>query len=291
MALTNHHEPGVEQSPGGSSQEQLAGTRRSIWTLVIAGLALLILGWATVTLHSTEPAHIIAKTVIFLVLGSYGFSAAVFVRRLAVDMEKKLRLNLLVHNLELETMAMRDDLTQLFNRRYLFERLEQELAAARGFERPMSVIVIDIDSLKDVNDTYGHRTGDRLLAAFGRFLLAQTRASDVPARIGGDEFAVILPDTAESAAEVMMNRLQQALESSQLLDEQEAAISLSASLGVSGYPWGGDTVDAILGQADASMYANKRARKSVLTLPADEESGGAPVPTMFRRMSSEDASG
>jgi hypothetical protein len=97
--------------------------------------------------------------------GSFGVSAIVLVafagyvfvseraaRRMTVGLEKRLRLSLLVHNMELENMAMQDDLTQLFNRRYFFDRLERELETAKAFNRPLSVMVIDLDGMKQVND-------------------------------------------------------------------------------------------------------------------------------------------
>jgi diguanylate cyclase (GGDEF)-like protein len=197
-------------------------------------------------------------------------------------MEKRLRLDLLVHNMELENMAMRDDLTRLFNRRYFFDRLERELETARGFQRPLSVLLVDVDQLKAVNDTYGHRTGDEVLTNFGQFLLGQTRASDMPARIGGDEFAVILPDTSESAAEVMVSRIQKALENTDLIDNPGLTLRLSASLGLSGFPWGGESVDEIMLKADASMYADKRSRRQLTTAAA--VAGAAPeVPAIYRK--------
>jgi diguanylate cyclase (GGDEF)-like protein len=159
-------------------------------------------------------------------------------------------------------MAMRDDLTQLFNRRYFFERLERELQTAKGFQRPLSVLLIDMDSLKELNDTYGHRAGDIALEAFGRFLLQQTRASDVPARIGGDEFAVILPDTNETQANVMIERLTKALEKTDLVDDEKISLQLGASLGLAGYPWCGEDADTLVQKADAAMYAMKHARKN-----------------------------
>ncbi len=263
-----------------AKQPRSQPSTRHIWALRIAGVVLVLFGWVIATANDLSPQHMVINAVAFGGLAVYGLVAAAASRRISVNLEKRLRLDLLVHNMELENMAMRDDLTRLFNRRYFFDRLERELETSRGFQRPLSVLLIDIDQLKAVNDTYGHRTGDEVLANFGQFLLGQTRASDVPARIGGDEFAVILPDTSESAAEVMISRIEKALEVTDLIDSDQLTLHLTASLGVSGFPWGGEGVDAIMQQADASMYANKHARRQ----PAASVSKSASeVPDIYRK--------
>jgi len=244
-------------------------SNRHVLIFQLGGLVLLVLGWAIATLDHPTPKHMVFNGIAFGGLAVYAVIAAAASRRASVNIEKKLRLDLLVHNMELENMAMRDDLTHLFNRRYFFDRLERELQTARGFQRPLSVLLVDLDELKSVNDTYGHRIGDEVLANFGQFLLSQTRASDVPARIGGDEFAIILPDTSEAAAEVMVSRIRKGLETTSLVDEDNLSLVLTASLGISGYPWGGEGVDAIMQKADASMYADKRARKRAAAAAVD----------------------
>ena len=258
-------------------------TNRQIWVIRIGGLVLVLFGWGITSIPHFDTAQVGLNAVAFGGLAVYAFAAAGLSRRIAVNTEKRLRLDLLVHNIELENMAMRDDLTQMFNRRYFFDRLERELQTARGFQRPLCVLLIDVDQLKAVNDTYGHRAGDEALANFGRFLLSQTRASDIPARIGGDEFAIILPDTSENAAEVMITRIQKALENTDLMDDPSLTLSLGASLGAAGYPWDGDSVDTIMQQADASMYANKLARKQSAMSGESTDKVTAKVPTAFRK--------
>ena len=255
-----------------------------VWLLRIGGILLVVFGWGIASLHDLTVEHGVLNAIAFGCLAVYAFTAATASRRMSVNLEKKLRLDLLVHNMELENMAMRDDLTRLFNRRYFFNRLERELETARGFQRPLAVLLVDVDQLKAVNDTYGHRVGDEVLTNFGHFLLGQTRASDVPARIGGDEFSIILPDTSESAAEVMVSRIQKALETTNLIDEDGLTLNLTASLGISGFPWGGDSVDTIMQQADASMYADKRARRQAVKHSPENGNDDAPaVPVIFRK--------
>jgi diguanylate cyclase (GGDEF)-like protein len=252
-----------------------AELQRGLWLVRLAGVIILFAGWIAVTTGEFGGASVLIQTIIFIALGAYAFAAAAWSRKVSVSMERKMRLGLLVHNMELENMAMRDDLTQLFNRRYFFERLERELQTARGFNRPLSVLLIDMDSLKELNDTYGHRTGDLALGAFGRFLLQQTRASDVPARIGGDEFAVILPDTNETQANIMVERLTKALEKTDLVDDENVSLQLGASLGLAGYPWSGEDSDTLVQKADAEMYAAKHARKQAAKQAAKREAVAA----------------
>lgn len=241
---------------------------RDIWLLRAAGAVIMVAGWLAVTMGPFA-GNFMVETLIFSALGAYAFTAAAWTRRQSVSMERKMRLGLLVHNMELENMAMRDDLTQLFNRRYFFDRLDRELQTARGFNRPLAVLLIDLDNLKEVNDTYGHRTGDQVLEAFGRFLLQQTRASDVPARVGGDEFAVILPDTNEQQAGIAIDRLTRALEKTDLIDDDNVSLQLGASLGFAGFPWSGEDADTLVQKADADMYQVKHSRKEAAKREAD----------------------
>src|SRR3972149_2217760 len=150
-------------------------------------------------------------------------------------------------------MALRDELTRGFNRRCLFDRLGRELDPASGFERPLGYIAIEMRSLAHLNDTYGYEAGDQVLAAFGRFLMDCSRASDIPARVSGHKFGVILPDTSKRGAYTMVERLAQSMSTSPLLGDARLDGELVVSFGVSGYPWGGDTAGAIIRQAEIEV--------------------------------------
>lgn len=235
---------------------------RNIWIFRGVGVFLLASGWAAMLARSGfGTTDFFLNTLILSVLGAYAFVTAARTRRAAVNTEKRLRLGLLVHNMELENMAMQDDLTQLFSRRYFFDRLEREFETARAFKRPLSIIVADVDAMKAVNEIHGHRAGDEVLRAFGRFLLDHTRGSDIPARVGGNEFAIILPDTPVALANALKTRLAKKLAGLDLIDRNELTLKVEASFSCAGFPETAESVDELIQQADASMYTVKHERK------------------------------
>jgi diguanylate cyclase (GGDEF)-like protein len=235
------------------------------WGLRILGAAFVLIGGATLSLaHVSELGwefHAInALICVSVVLMAYALAA--ISRRSHVQLERRYRARLFIRNLELQDMAMRDDLTQLFNRRYFFERLRRELDRARSLQSPLAILVLDVDRLKGVNDTYGHKVGDMVLSSLARLLVKCTRTSDIPARLGGDEFGVVMPETDKDGAFAVAKRLQQALEVTPVYEQNGDSLKLSVSLGVSGFPWGGDTVDEVVQWADTHVYAAKTSRNN-----------------------------
>lgn len=243
-------------------------SRRARWLLRAVGVAVLTLGWAAVSLRDFGAGAFIVDTVVFIAMALYAFTAAAVSRSHAVSEERKIRLRLLVHNMELENMSMRDELTQVFNRRYLFDRLERELDTAKGFQRPLAYIAIELRSLAHLNDTYGYEVGDQVLAAFGRFLMDCTRASDIPARVSGNKFGVILPDTSKRGAYTMVERFAQSLSTASLMGDERLDGALVVSFGVSGYPWGAEGAGAIVRQAEIAMDADLSVPEAVKSIPA-----------------------
>jgi diguanylate cyclase (GGDEF)-like protein len=201
-------------------------------------------------------------SIIFLNAAFCGFALVAHSRKTHVGLERRYRARLFIRNLELQDMAMRDDLTQLFNRRYFFERLRRELDRARSLQSPLAILVLDVDQLKGVNDTYGHKAGDMVLANLAKLLVKCTRTSDTPARLGGDEFGVIMPETDKDGAFAVANRLQRALDVNPVYEQDGDSLKMKVSLGVSGFPWGGDTVDELVQWADTHMYAAKTSHKN-----------------------------
>lgn len=268
-----------------SAANEQKRAEREVWLFRLAGVGLLLAGWVVVaTSHGFGSPTFLIETIVLAGLGVFGFAAAARTVRMAVNTEKRLRLGLLVHNMELEKMAMQDDLTQLFNRRYFFDRLERELETAKAIQRPLSVIAMDLDGLKEINDTHGHHAGDEVLENVGRFLLGQIRACDIPARVGGDEFAIILPDTPAPQASTLMTRLEQRLATLNIVDRNELTLTIRASLGCATYPDAGETLDELIQQADTAMYAQKDEHK--VGPHRDGHDGLTPVPSVFRRVES-----
>ena len=250
--------------------------RRLRWLLRIIGLICSVGGAAAVIGAGIALDRIlfcIVAAAVFLALFLLNTVLAVISRKAHVDVERRYRARLFIRNLELQDMAMRDDLTQLFNRRYFFERLRRELDRARSLQSPLAILIFDVDHLKAINDTYGHKVGDVALTNLAKLAVGCVRTTDIPARLGGDEFGVIMPETDKDGAFSLAKRLQRALEVTPVYEENGASLTLNISLGVSGFPWGGDNVDEVVQWADTHMYAAKTSKKGdanhVPTAPAE----------------------
>ena len=163
---------------------------------------------------------------------------------------------------ELERLVVSDPLTGLYNRRYLIERLGQEMNRVDRYGGKLAFAMIDLDGFKPVNDKYGHVFGDRLLRAVASEISRSLRTPDVAARYGGDEFGVILPQTQPEGALRVCERIRKAVE--QLaLNAGEAPVSVTATLGVADYPAEGiATAEELVHAADEALYGAKRAGKN-----------------------------
>ncbi len=161
---------------------------------------------------------------------------------------------------EVRRQATTDELTGLVNRRRFLEALETELERARMFETPFSVVLLDLDDFKRINDDYGHHGGDLALHAFGHLLAEHVRDFDVAARLGGEEFAILLPQTRAEAAAVVAGRIRSALTTAWISVSDSERVRLTASFGVAESSFGQGTAE-LLRRADDAMYAAKRAGK------------------------------
>jgi two-component system cell cycle response regulator len=161
-------------------------------------------------------------------------------------------------------LATHDVLTGLFNRRYFERRMKEEIAHARRHKRAFSIVLLDLDHFKLVNDTYGHEHGDRVLCHVAKVLESQVRQDDVACRFGGEEFVLLLRDTPAMAARVVANRLRAALASKPLpLGPDGELRHVTFSAGVAGADErNGFAVDDVVARADAALYRAKDAGRN-----------------------------
>lgn len=174
---------------------------------------------------------------------------------------------------ELERMAITDPLTGLFNRRYFFEVAQKEFLKSIRYNRPLSVVLFDIDMFKSINDTYGHLAGDQILAQIGVILTQKERETDLSARYGGEEFVLLLPETDCEGARNTAERLRSLLETSPIYYENHK-IQFTASFGVAGignrdYP---ETFDYLILQADKALYEAKRISRNTVICSCETQS-------------------
>ena len=175
-----------------------------------------------------------------------------------------------------ERLARTDALTGLANARAFTERLRQELARAQRDHTPLCLAYIDVDNFKRVNDAHGHAAGDELLRNIAQAIRETVRASDVAARIGGDEFAVLFVGARDDAAEAAAQRL---LASLVRIGELYPDLKLGASIGMARYPTPAATAEEMIRDADAAMYEAKRRGRGrvVLSPPAAPAEAASPA--------------
>jgi diguanylate cyclase (GGDEF)-like protein len=166
---------------------------------------------------------------------------------------------------ELKRLSITDPLTGLLNRRYLQDRLEEELARSKRYGRNMCLLMMDLDGFKFYNDTYGHPAGDRILKRVADVIMRSVRTMDVVSRYGGDEFIIILPETDLMLAVKIAERLNNDIAKEALPAENGIAKperSITASIGIVSYPQHGETTAQLLENVDKAMYCAKHEGKN-----------------------------
>ena len=199
-----------------------------------------------ITLAAIDPGPVATSrwlTMIGLVAGT-----AVVIRLLTERAERTLA--------ELDAAARTDGLTNLANRRGFEHEFRREVARAARGGKPFSVLLLDLDHFKQLNDEYGHAAGDEALVGVGELLRAELRDVDTTARMGGDEFAVLLPEALRDQARLVGVRLAQAMQRRRATEPAR----LTLSFGVAEYPFDGATLDELMRAADRALYEDKRKR-------------------------------
>ncbi|MEN3334905.1 MAG: hypothetical protein V7641_4270 [Blastocatellia bacterium] len=161
-----------------------------------------------------------------------------------------------------------DDLTRLYNVRYLYESLDTEIRRARRYGSAVSIVFIDLDGFKSVNDVYGHRAGSVTLTEVAQLILASVRDSDFVARYGGDEFVLMLPESSSPSAMQMAERVRANIAAHCFTGGVGAQIHLTASFGVASYPEHAMLAEKLIELADAAMYEAKQHTKDSVQVAA-----------------------
>jgi two-component system, cell cycle response regulator len=177
------------------------------------------------------------------------------IKRLQDQLEEK--------NRELEQLSISDGLTGLYNHRHLHEILAEEYERSRRTEEPMSVVMLDLDRFKDVNDTHGHQAGDRVLQELAAILRECAREIDKLGRYGGEEFMAILPDSDAEAGAVFAERVRELVENQRFEIQADEPLRMTISAGVASFPdHGADNPRRLVHQADLALYSAKHSGRN-----------------------------
>ena len=158
---------------------------------------------------------------------------------------------------KLQYLSRTDDLTGLLNRRALIEKLEDEVRRTQRYKTHLSILICDIDYFKEINDSYGHDTGDRVLQIVSNLFKESLRSIDIIGRYGGDEFLVILPETSMDAAKEIAERIRSTIDNFRWEREGKEAIRTTLSLGVAEFDIDKETIDDLIKRADNALYMAK----------------------------------
>ncbi|MGV3522578.1 MAG: GGDEF domain-containing protein [Candidatus Sericytochromatia bacterium] len=162
----------------------------------------------------------------------------------------------------LNELAIRDALTSVFNRRHLEERLHHSYDLSRRYSREMSVLMVDIDHFKAINDTYGHQIGDEVLKQVSAILCLRLRSTDIIGRYGGEEFVAILQETGQAGADIVSHDLVRMVAETPILVPGHPALQVTISVGYAAYPVDALTVETLLKVADTGLYQAKNAGRN-----------------------------
>jgi len=165
---------------------------------------------------------------------------------------------------ETKRLSITDGLTGLYNSRYFYKHLDIEIARTKRYGSSFSLILLDIDNFKRLNDTYGHQTGDDVLQDLARTLTSHSRETDVVVRYGGEEFIIILPNTAEEEATALAGRILHAVQETKIKISPSENVSITLSGGIATFPQNAASARVLLNAADRALYAAKNAGRNTV---------------------------
>jgi diguanylate cyclase (GGDEF)-like protein len=261
--------PSAETGAKELAEERRRIDRRDWWVRGYSIFVILLLTFAVISL--TLPALLTGAETFFkikLTEAVFGLITLIVLFNIYTIYQeiliKRLRRQLLEkqdHSYILRNLAMIDPLTGLYNRRFAEQRLATEVARSERRGHPLTVLTLDLNNFKEINDTYGHPAGDQVLQEFGSRLNKVIRGSDLAVRLGGDEFLVVLPECTLDQLKLVLARL-----GSFELDWEGRKIPVTFSAGWKDYEMG-DRPEELLARADQALYTNKRATKKPLLAP------------------------
>jgi diguanylate cyclase (GGDEF)-like protein len=235
------------------------GKIRKKWYLQSGLILFFILGYLFYLIRFWDSANLIVSLVFF-------FGAAFVL--LTIQLSKQTAMDI-KRVLELEKENITDPLIGIYNRRYMDKRLVEEIDRAVRYQQPLSLLLIDIDFFKNVNDHYGHPVGDQVLRHWGGLILSVVRASDIVARYGGDEILVITPSTPPLAAYALAERIRKHVELHKFFlssDPNLKSISLTASIGIASLTDENMEAGKLLKETDQALYlAKSKGRNCVIS--------------------------
>ena len=185
-----------------------------------------------------------------------------------------IQLGAAVKNAQLYEQAITDGMTKLYLHRYFKQRLSDEIKRAARFKRNVAMIMVDIDHFKNLNDTYGHQTGDEVLKHVAAILRRAVRTHDLPARYGGEEFALVLPETDMEGAVAVAERIRRNIEN-EVIEYGGNLIKKTASFGVAVFPECADDMDSLIKAADVALYYSKEHGRNRVTAAEAKQAAGS----------------
>ena len=174
-----------------------------------------------------------------------------------------------VDNAQLYELATKDGLTKLYIHRHFYFLLESEIKRVQRYHHVLSLLMMDIDNFKQVNDTYGHLVGDIVLKEIAATIQKTIRHVDIPARYGGEEFTIILPETAALNAVIIAERLRQKISEIEVKVDENIILRPTVSIGIAEFPNAADGIKELIDCADKALYVSKENGKNCIHLYFD----------------------